>query len=116
MRPGDLVGAITAEAGVPGSAIGAIQIGDGFSLVDVSPEIAEGVVQALGQATLRGRVFPVRLDSSPEESGTPRGLERPAGLAPLPGSRSHAPGGNRSVAAGPRTQRTQHPLRRPPGG
>jgi ATP-dependent RNA helicase DeaD len=62
MRPGDLVGAITAEAGVPGSAIGAIQITDAFSLVDVADEVVEQVVRALRSATIRGRTFAVRLD------------------------------------------------------
>ncbi len=62
VRPADLVGAITAEAGVPGSAIGAIQITDGFSLVDVSGDVIEQVVRALRRATIRGRTFVVRLD------------------------------------------------------
>ncbi|MFH0751834.1 MAG: DEAD/DEAH box helicase, partial [Chloroflexota bacterium] len=62
IRPGDIVGAITAEAGVPGSAIGAIQITDSFSLVDVADEVVEQVVRALRSATIRGRTFPVRLD------------------------------------------------------
>ena len=62
MRPGDLVGAITAEAGVPGSAIGAIQVADSFSLVDVSGEVVDRVVHALRGATIRGRTLPVRLD------------------------------------------------------
>lgn len=62
MRPGDLVGAITAEAGVQGSAIGAIQIADSFSLVDVSGDVVDRVVHALRGATIRGRTLPVRLD------------------------------------------------------
>jgi len=62
MRPSDLVGAITAEAHVAGSAIGAIRIEDGFSLVDVVPGVADGVLAALRGATLRGRMFPVGLD------------------------------------------------------
>jgi len=62
IRPADIVGAITAEAGVPGSAIGAIQITDGFALVDVADEVLEQVVRALRSATIRGRTFPVRLD------------------------------------------------------
>ncbi len=62
IRPADLVGAITAEAGVPGSAIGAIQITDAFSLVDVAGDVVEQVVRALRGATIRGRTFPVRLD------------------------------------------------------
>ncbi|HSW43570.1 MAG TPA: DEAD/DEAH box helicase [Patescibacteria group bacterium] len=62
IRPADLVGAITAEARVPGSVIGAIQIADSFSLVDVADEVVEQVVRALRTATIRGRTFLVRLD------------------------------------------------------
>ena len=62
MRPGDLVGAIANEAGVPGSDIGAIQIADAFSLVDVAEATANRVVAALRGATIRGRTFPVHLD------------------------------------------------------
>ena len=62
LRPGDLVGAITNEAGVPGAAIGAIRIDDAFSLVDVHASVAEPVVQALRGATIRGRKLPVRYD------------------------------------------------------
>ncbi len=59
MRPGDLVGAIANEAGVPGSDIGAIQIADSFSLVDVAGGAADRVVAALRGATIRGRTFAV---------------------------------------------------------
>ncbi len=62
IRPADLVGAITAEAGVPGSVIGAIQITDGFSLVDVAADVVDQVVRALRGATIRGRTFAVHLD------------------------------------------------------
>jgi ATP-dependent RNA helicase DeaD len=62
IRPADLVGAITAEAGVPGSVIGAIQISDSFSLVDVARDVVDQVIRALRGATVRGRTFAVRLD------------------------------------------------------
>ena len=62
LRPGDLVGAITNEAGVPGSAIGAIRIDEAFSLVDVHASVADPVIRALRQATIRGRRMPVRVD------------------------------------------------------
>ncbi len=62
MRPGDLVGAIANEAGVPGSDIGAIQIADSFSLVDVAEGAADRVVVALRGATIRGRTFAVHRD------------------------------------------------------
>jgi ATP-dependent RNA helicase DeaD len=62
LRPGDLVGAITNEAKVPGNVIGAIQINEGFSFVDVQPGVADAVVQALRDATIRGRRLEVRRD------------------------------------------------------
>ncbi len=60
MRPGDLVGAITNEAGLRGNDIGAIQIADGFSLVEVPEAAAEHVIQALRAATIRGARVMVR--------------------------------------------------------
>jgi ATP-dependent RNA helicase DeaD len=62
IRPGDLVGAITNEAGVSGSAVGSIQINDGFSLVDVQEGVADAVVRALREATIRGLRLQVRRD------------------------------------------------------
>ncbi len=65
MRPGDLVGAITNEAGVGGGAVGAIQIADGFSLVDVAAPVADSVIAALRGATIRGRRLSVDRDDQP---------------------------------------------------
>jgi ATP-dependent RNA helicase DeaD len=62
IRPGDLVGAITNEAGVPGSAVGAIQVNDAFSLVDVQAAAADDIGRALAAATIRGRRLQVRRD------------------------------------------------------
>jgi ATP-dependent RNA helicase DeaD len=62
MRPGDLVGAITNEAGVPGSSIGAIQIADGFSIAEVRSDDAEAILRSLRGAAIRGRKVPVRID------------------------------------------------------
>ncbi len=63
LRPGDLVGAITNEAHVGGNVVGAIQINEGFSLVDVDENVADAVVLALRDATIRGRRMQVRRDS-----------------------------------------------------
>ncbi len=62
LRPGDLVGAIANEAGLSGQAIGAIEIADRFSLVEVPAEHAEDVIRALRGTTLRGRRVVVRRD------------------------------------------------------
>jgi ATP-dependent RNA helicase DeaD len=60
IRPGDLVGAIANEAGVPGSVVGAIQIFDDFALVDVQASVVDGVAHALRAAKIRGQRLPVR--------------------------------------------------------
>lgn len=64
MRPGDLVGAIANEVGIDGDAIGAIEIGDGYSTVEVPAEIANDIVAALKATKIKGRKVPVRLDRS----------------------------------------------------
>jgi ATP-dependent RNA helicase DeaD len=60
VRPGDLVGAITAEVGIQSRLIGAIEINDGFSLVEVPEEIADDVIDALRATKLRGVRVTVR--------------------------------------------------------
>jgi ATP-dependent RNA helicase DeaD len=64
VRPQDLVGAIANEAGVAGGLIGAIQISDRFSVVEVPGELAAQVIKALGKTTLRGKKVQVRRDKS----------------------------------------------------
>jgi ATP-dependent RNA helicase DeaD len=60
VRPQDLVGAITGEAGVTGGEIGAIEIGDRFSLVEVAEPVAAEVLQALRAAKIKGQKVNVR--------------------------------------------------------
>ncbi|HEX9999658.1 MAG TPA: DEAD/DEAH box helicase [Actinoplanes sp.] len=60
LRPQDLVGAITGEAGLTSRDIGAIQITDRFSLVEVPDAAAEMVIAALQRSTIRGRRPTVR--------------------------------------------------------
>ncbi|MGE3958946.1 MAG: DEAD/DEAH box helicase [Vicinamibacterales bacterium] len=55
IRPGDLVGAITGEAGIDSSALGTIEIGDKFSLVEVPEAMADDIITAMRAATIRGR-------------------------------------------------------------
>jgi ATP-dependent RNA helicase DeaD len=64
MRPADLVGAIAGEADVESSNIGAIQIADAYSLVEVPEPLANQIITALKQATIRGRKIIVRRDKS----------------------------------------------------
>jgi len=60
IRPQDLVGAIANEAKIKGREIGAIQITDRFSLVDVPAADAEKVIAALRGGSLKGRKVNVR--------------------------------------------------------
>ena len=60
IRPGDLVGAITGETGVPARAIGAIEIADSFSLVSVPEELADEIIAGMKKATLRGQKVTIR--------------------------------------------------------
>jgi ATP-dependent RNA helicase DeaD len=62
IRAADLVGAIANEAGINSKELGAIEIGDRFSLVEVPEERADDIVAAMRKATLRGQKVQVRLD------------------------------------------------------
>jgi ATP-dependent RNA helicase DeaD len=61
IRPGDLVGAIANEAGVPSRMIGAIEVEERFSLVDVQEEAARQIIEALGRTRIKGQKVAVRL-------------------------------------------------------
>lgn len=75
--PGDLLGAITGEAGVEGSQVGKIEIRDHFSLVEVPPALAERIIRSLNGTTIRGRAVRVDFDR-----GT--GRTRPSPPSPSP--------------------------------
>jgi len=60
VRPGDLVGAITGESGLEGRSIGAIEINDAFSLVEVPADRADDIVVALRGTKIRGLKPPIR--------------------------------------------------------
>ncbi|MGB3054143.1 MAG: DEAD/DEAH box helicase [Acidimicrobiales bacterium] len=62
VRPGDLVGAITGESRLQGRDIGAIQIFEKFSLVEVPAGSAEDVIRAMRNTTIRGRKATIRRD------------------------------------------------------
>ena len=62
VRPGDLVGAITGEVGMPSRSIGAIEINDNFSLVEVPEALADDVIDALRATKIRGMKVTVRRD------------------------------------------------------
>ncbi|TMR25033.1 DEAD/DEAH box helicase [Nonomuraea turkmeniaca] len=60
VRPQDLVGAIAGESSLSGRDIGAIEIADRFSLVEVPQAAADEVIAALRRSTIKGRRPTVR--------------------------------------------------------
>ena len=65
VRPQDLVGAITGESSLSGRDIGAIEIADRFSLVEVPESAADDVVAALRRTSIKGRTATVRRERYP---------------------------------------------------
>jgi hypothetical protein len=55
IRPQDIVGAIANEADIPGRSIGAIDIYDSYTFVDVPTEHAERVIDAIQRSGIKGR-------------------------------------------------------------
>jgi ATP-dependent RNA helicase DeaD len=62
IRPGDLVGAITGEAGLSSDVLGGIEIRDNFSLVEVPEAHADEIVAALKKSSIRGKKVTIRRD------------------------------------------------------
>ena len=91
--PGDLLGAITGEAGVQGEQVGRIDIRDTFARVEVADTVAGKVIQALNGTSIRGRS--VRVD-----------FDRGAG-----GARERGPGGGRDRGPGGPPRRKGPPSR-----
>ncbi len=60
VRPRDIVGAITGEAGVESHRIGSIHISERFTLVEVTDDVAQEVLHALRAGTIRGKKVTVR--------------------------------------------------------
>ncbi|EID55518.1 DEAD/DEAH box helicase [Saccharomonospora xinjiangensis] len=60
VRPQDLVGAIAGESQLRGKDVGAIEITDKFSLVDVPESAADDVITALRDSSIKGRKVVVR--------------------------------------------------------
>jgi ATP-dependent RNA helicase DeaD len=65
VRPADLVGAITGETGITSRDLGAIEIADRHSLIEVPESLASQVIEALRGSAIRGKKVIVRADRSP---------------------------------------------------
>jgi ATP-dependent RNA helicase DeaD len=76
VRPQDIVGALANESGLTGRDIGAIQIHERHSLVEVPEDAADEVLRSLrGATTLKGRRANVRRDRGFTPAGPRRGRQ-----------------------------------------
>jgi ATP-dependent RNA helicase DeaD len=87
VRPQDLVGTITSESHLSGRDIGAIEIADSFSLVEVPESDADEVVAALRHVSVRGRRTTIRRERYPAPAVSPAS-RRTAGQRGSAGTRS----------------------------
>ncbi|MFD9704662.1 DEAD/DEAH box helicase [Lentzea sp. NPDC059081] len=65
IRPQDIVGAITGETNLKGRDIGAIEIADRFSLVEVPGPAVNDVIEQLRDATIKGKRVTIRRERQP---------------------------------------------------
>lgn len=72
VRPQDLVGAITGESRLAGRDIGAIEIAERFSLVEVPEPAVEEVIAALRNTTIKGKKARVRRERDAVSGGASR--------------------------------------------
>jgi ATP-dependent RNA helicase DeaD len=99
VRPADIVGAIANEAGVPGKAIGAIDIYDDFTFVDVPAEFYQQVMSAMSASTIRNQPARIRPATERDVRTTPArrpyGTDKPHG--PRVGGKPYIPKNKREL-------------------
>jgi ATP-independent RNA helicase DbpA len=61
LRPGDLLGALTAQGGIPGDAVGKIDLFDNVSYVAVRNKYVSKAVRQLSDRTIKGRKYRARV-------------------------------------------------------
>lgn len=88
VRPGDLVGAITNEAGISKSEIGRVEIRERHSTVEVATPVANTVVSKVTGVSIRGRRALVKIDEGRERRDSDGGGRRERGAG---GGRGGAP-------------------------
>ena len=81
VRPADIVGAIAGETGLSGQAIGAIDLYDRFTFVEVPSESAEKVLAGMRHVKIRNRPVRVKL-ATPRSNEPPHRAARGSGTRP----------------------------------
>ncbi len=78
VRPQDIVGAIANEAGIPGRSIGAIDILDTYSFVDIPSQYVDQVIDAVISSGIKGR----NVNAERAQPGAGRSRDRDQGGVP----------------------------------
>jgi ATP-independent RNA helicase DbpA len=60
LRPGDVLGALTAEGGIPGDSVGSIDLFDAISYIAVQNEQASKALRQLSKRPIKGRMYRAR--------------------------------------------------------
>ena len=55
VKPGDLLGAFAGESGMPGKLVGAIDMYDNYTFVEVPKEYAKDVLNAMKNVKIKGK-------------------------------------------------------------
>ena len=98
--PGNIVGAIANEAGIPGQRIGHIDIRDDHSYVDL-PVLPDEVITSLQDVRVRGEAIRIRrVDSKPDKPKFSGRSQRPDRMAEERERKPYLGGGNRFDKAG----------------
>ena len=107
LGPGDLLGALTNQSGVPGRRVGRIDVRESHSLIEVRESDAKKVISAMNGITLGGRSLRVDYDRAKERR--PGGREwQPTGGERRTRGKGRPTGGRKPARSGGK--------RRPPGG
>jgi ATP-dependent RNA helicase DeaD len=71
IRPGDIVGAITGETDLTGRQIGAIEIHDAFSLVDVPTAVVASLIEVMSRCQIKGHPVFIKPDKGGKKQDRP---------------------------------------------
>jgi ATP-dependent RNA helicase DeaD len=82
VRPADIVGAVAGEADIPGEAIGAIDIYDRFTVLEVPAAYRDRVIERMRGVTIRNRPVSVKPATPARDGGKPARPRRERAGAP----------------------------------
>lgn len=71
VTPGDILGAVAGESGIPGRVVGSIDMYDGYTFVDVPRKYSDQVLGAMEHARIKGKS--VRIERASEGGGGGKG-------------------------------------------